>query len=84
MFQLEWGNGRITVQNPMLHAKIISVGCILHNMMMDSDAKFDKQWARGVRLRLGNRIRSEKDHSLDAIGARDVLAQYVYRKIGHA
>ena len=42
--RFKWLNSRITVHNPMLHADIINVGCILHNLMMDCDVRFDKQW----------------------------------------
>lgn len=75
--RFRWLNGKITVHNPMEHADIINVGCILHNIMMDSDVRFDKQWAKGVRLRCGNTIRPEMDHTLGSIELRDALAQYV-------
>lgn len=47
---------------------------------MDSDCKYDVQWAEGVCLRMDTRIRVEKNHSMGAVELRNVLAEYVYKK----
>lgn len=75
--RFRWLNGKITVHNSSEHARIINVGCILHNIMIDSDVQYDKHWAKGVRLRCGTRVRPEKDHSLNSIQLRNALARYV-------
>ena len=75
-----WLNGKVTCHNPLSHAAIIGVGCILHNLMMDSDLQFDADWAEGVRLRSSHKIRPEKDHSLTAVGVRNKPAEYVCRR----
>ncbi len=64
----------------MEHAGFVTVGCILHNICMDSDYKYDVKWAEGVKLRCGTRVRPEKDHGLGAVGVRDVLCKYLYRR----
>lgn len=78
--RFRWLNGRVIVHNPMEHAKIIPVGCLLHYLCMDHDQQFEVEWSQGVKLRCGDRVRPEKDHTLDAEGIREVLCNYMYRK----
>ncbi len=78
--RFRWLNGRVTIHNPMDHARIINVGCILHHIMMDSDCRYNVQWAEGVRLRIVNRVRLDRDHTMHAAEVRNVLAEYVYSR----
>lgn len=77
--RFRWLNGILNIRNPEMHTRIITVGCILHNLMMDFDDQYDKQWDDGVRLRCGSQINLTANRNIDAKDIRDRLCQYMNR-----
>ena len=60
-----------------MHTRIITAGCILHNLMMDHDGQYDVEWDHGVRLRCGNQINSATNTVLTADDVRDKLCKHL-------
>ena len=75
--RFRWLNGTLNMRNPEMHTRIITAGCILHNVMMDHDDQYDVEWDLGVRLRCGNQINTATSMPLTASDVRDKLCNHL-------